>query len=86
MPDRRFPPPRHRVTTSVASPAAPAMATPESRLMRQAIESPMGSRLQPKPSRVYVGKPVGWKIDSVGGTVWASAVSQNEVPGSMVRM
>ena len=52
--------------------------------MRHAT-SPMGSWLHSQPSIAYIGNPVGWKIESVGGTVCASPVSQNPVDGSIVR-
>ncbi len=65
-------------------PAARATETPESRFMRHAT-SPIGSWLQSQPSIRYVGNPVGWKIERVGGTVCASPVSQKPVAGSIVR-
>ncbi len=69
---------------STTSPAAIATQTPESRFMRHAT-SPIGSWLQSQPSMAYTGKPVGWKIESVAGTVCASPVSQKNVDGSIVR-
>ena len=69
---------------SVTKPAAMATLTADSRFMRHAT-SPIGIRVHSQPRISYVGKPVGWKIESVGGTVWASPVSQNPVDGSSVR-
>jgi hypothetical protein len=69
---------------STTNPLASATLTPESRFMRHAT-SPTGSWLHSQPSIVYSGKPVGWKIESVAGTVWASPVSQKKVDGSIVR-
>jgi len=66
------------------SPDASATHTPDMRFMRHAT-SPNGSWLQSQPSIAYTGKPVGWKIDSVAGTVCASPVSQKNVDGIIVR-
>ena len=59
------------------------MQMAEKAFMRQAT-SPRGIWLQSHPSIAYVGNPVGWKIERVCGTVWASAVSQNPSDGSRV--
>ena len=64
--------------------AALETATAESRFMRQAT-SPIGTWLHSHPSIAYTGKPVGWKIESVCGTVCASPVSQKPVDGIIVR-
>jgi hypothetical protein len=73
-----------RAAMRLTRPAASAIETPLMRFIRYAT-LPNGSWLHAQPSSVYVGKPVGWKIDSVCGTVWASPVSQNPTPGSIVR-
>jgi hypothetical protein len=65
-------------------PAVSDTDTVDSRFMRHAT-SPTGTCVQSQPSIAYTGKPVGWKIDSVCGTVCASPVSQNPVEGIMVR-
>ena len=69
---------------STTRPADRAMQTPDRTFIRHAT-SPNGIWLHSQPSMAYVGNPVGWKIDRVCGTVWASAVSQKPVDGSMVR-
>ena len=69
---------------STTRPAAMATQMPERRFMRHAT-SPNGSWLQSQPIIAYTGKPVGWKIDRVAGTVCASPVSQKKVDGSIVR-
>jgi hypothetical protein len=82
--------PRWRASTRCPAmrttrPDASATDTPESRFIRHAT-SPIGRAwVHSQPSSVKVGNPVGWKIDSVAGTVCASPVSQNPVAGSMVR-
>ena len=48
--------------------------------------SPNGARtrLASQPRRTNAGNPVGCIVPSSGGTVWASAVSQAPMPGSIV--
>ncbi len=69
---------------STTSPLVNATHTPDRRFIRHAT-SPMGSWLHSQPSMAYTGNPVGWKIESVAGTVCASPVSQKKVDGSIVR-
>ena len=74
--------PRRRAMATV-TPAAVATRTAERRFIRNA-GSPNGANTNEasQPSRTYAGKPVGCITPSSGPTVCASAVSQNQTPGS----